>query len=79
MVENIYVQDFLNKLFKPKILTLYDLAAVSSGYPLVSSKLAKTLGFKGYLPLPLSLTPRSKRELGQSLLSRVCARGKGKG
>ncbi len=34
--------------------------AVCSGYPLVSSKLAKMLGFKGYLPLPLSPTPRSK-------------------
>ncbi len=46
-----------------------------SGYPLVSSKLAKILGFKGYLPLPLSPTPRSKRELGQPLLSRECANG----
>ncbi len=37
-----------------------------SGYPLVSSKLAKILGFKGYLTLPLTPTPRSKRELGYS-------------
>ncbi len=39
-----------------------DLATVCSGYPLVSSKLAKMLGFEGYLPLPLSTTPRSKQE-----------------
>ncbi len=41
------------------------------------------LSFKGYLPLPLSPTPRSKRELGQPLLSRertkLRGRGKGKG
>ncbi len=54
-----------------------DLAAVCSGYPLVSSKLMKMLGFKGYLPLPFSPTPRSKRELGQPLLS--CQRAKLRG
>ncbi len=42
--------------------------------PLVSSKLAKMLGFKGYLPLALSPTPRSKWELGQPLLSRERAK-----
>ncbi len=60
-----------------------DLAAVCSGYPLVSSKLANLLRFEGYLALPLSLTPRSRRELGQHLLSRERAklrgRAKGKG
>ncbi len=58
--------------------TLDDLAAVCSRYPLVSSKLAKILGFKGYLPL--SPTLRSKRELGQPLLSceRAKLRGRGK-
>ncbi len=50
-----------------------------SGYPLVSSKLAKILGFKGYLPLPLSPTPRSKWELGQPLLSRERAQLRGRG
>ncbi len=35
--------------------SLDDLAAVCSGYPLVSSKLVKMLGFEGYLPLPLPL------------------------
>ncbi len=62
MVVNIYVQDCLNFLINyliRKYLQLWnsldDLAAVCSGYPLVSSKLAKMLGFKGYLPLPLSL------------------------
>ncbi len=49
-----------------------------SGYPLVSSKLAKMLGFKGNLPLPLSPNPRSKRELGQPLLSHECAKLRGK-
>ncbi len=53
--------------------------AVCSGYPLVSSKLAKMLGFKGYLPLPLSPTPRSKPELGQPLLSRERAKLRGRG
>ncbi len=48
-----------------------------SGYPLVSSKLTKMLGFKGYLPL--SPTPRSKRELGQPLLSRERAKLRGRG
>ncbi len=48
-------------------------------YPLVSSKLAKMLGFKGYLPLPLTPTPRSKRELGQPLLSRERAKLRGRG
>ncbi len=47
--------------------------------PLVSSKLAKMLGFKGYLPLPLSPTPRSKPELGQPLLSRERAKLRGRG
>ncbi len=46
-----------------------------SGYPLVSSKLSKILGFKGYLPL----TPRSKPELGQPLLSRERAKLRGRG
>ncbi len=50
-----------------------------SGYPLVSSKLAKMLGFKGYLPLPLSPTPRSKRELRQPLLSHERAKLRGRG
>ncbi len=52
-----------------------------SGYPLVSSKLAKMLGFKGYLPLPLApnVTLRSKRELGQPLLSRERAKLRGRG
>ncbi len=45
-----------------------------SGYPLVSSKLTEMLGFKGYLPLPLSPTPLSKPELGQLLLSRERAK-----
>ncbi len=40
-----------------------------SGYPLVSSKLTKMLGFKGYLPLPLS--PTLSRE-------RAKLRGRGK-
>ncbi len=56
-----------------------DLAVVYSGYPLVSSKLAKILGFKGYLPLPLSPTPRSKPELGQPLHLRECAKLRGRG
>jgi len=38
-----------------------DLAAVCS------SKLVKILGFKGYLPLPLTPTPRSKPELALTL------------
>ncbi len=63
--------------------TLLPVAQCVLGTPWVSSKLAKMLGFKGYLPLPLSPTPRSKRELGQPLLSRERAklrgRGKGKG
>ncbi len=59
--------------------TLLPVAAVCSGYPLVSSKLAKMLGFKGYLPLALSPTPRSKRELGQPLLSRERAKLRGRG
>ncbi len=50
-----------------------------SGYRLVSSKLAKMLGFKGYLPLPLTPTPRSKPELGQPLLSREHAKLRGRG
>ncbi len=33
------------------------------------SKLTKMLGFKGYLPLPLSPNSRSKQELEQPLLS----------
>ncbi len=37
------------------------------------------LGFKGYLPFPLSPTPRSKRELGQPLLSREYAQLRGRG
>ncbi len=49
------------------------------GTPLVSSKLAKILGFKGYLPLPLSPTPRLKRELGQPLLSRERGKLRGRG
>ncbi len=56
-----------------------DLAAVCSGYPLVLSKLVKMLCFKGYLPLPLSSTPRSKPELGQPLLSRERAKLRGRG
>ncbi len=55
------------------------MAAVCSGYPLVSSMLVKILGFKGYLPLPLSPTPRSKRELGHPLLSRERAKLRGRG
>ncbi len=50
-----------------------------SGYPLVSNKLAKILGFKGHPPIPLSPTPRSKRELGQPLLSRERAKLRGRG
>ncbi len=57
-------------------LTRDDLAAVFSGYPLVSSKLAKIIGFKGYLPL--TPTPRSKWELGQPLLSRGRAKLRGR-
>ncbi len=37
------------------------------------------LGFKGYLPLPLTPTPRSKPELGQPLLSRERAKLRGRG
>ncbi len=37
------------------------------------------LGFKGYLPLPLSPTPRSKPELRQPLLSREHAKLRGRG
>ncbi len=47
--------------------------------PLGSSKLVKMLGFKGYLPLPLTPTPRSKPEFGQSLLSREHAKLRGRG
>ncbi len=47
--------------------------------PLVSSKLAEILGFKGYLPRPLTPTPRSKPELGQPLLSRERAQLRGRG
>ncbi len=35
--------------------------------PLVSSKLSEMLGFKGYLPRPLTPTPRSKPELALTL------------
>ncbi len=61
---------FKSIIYSRKWDSLDDLAdivagcAVCSGYPLVSSNLAKMLGFKGYLPLPLSPTPRSKWELG---------------
>ncbi len=63
--QNKTVEFFLITYLSPKYHSLNDLAgivascAVCSGYPLVSSKLAKMLGFKGYLPLPLSPTPRS--------------------
>ncbi len=62
MVANIYVrtvkstkQDCRNFFIKylSRKYSLDDLAAVCSGYPLVSSKLEKILGFKGYLPLTL--------------------------
>ncbi len=43
----------------------------------VSSR--KFLVFKGYLPLPLTPTPRSKPELGQPLLSRERAKLRGRG
>ncbi len=45
-------------------------------YRLVSSKLTKMLGFKGYLPRPLTPTPRSKPEL--ALLSRERAKLRGR-
>ncbi len=45
----------------------------------MSSKLAKMLGFKGYLPLTPTPTARSKRELGQPLLSRERAKLRGRG
>ncbi len=66
----------LNKLFKMKILSGWSGRSVF-WYPLVSSKLTKILGFKGYLPRPL--TPRSKPELGRPLLSRERAKLKGRG
>ncbi len=37
------------------------------------------LGFKRYLPLPLTPTSRSKPELGQALLSRERAQLRGRG
>ena len=64
---------FFNQLIKPQIYHLSDsrddLAAIVAGravfaYPLVSSKVSISPGFKGCIPLRLSPTPSSKRVLG---------------
>ena len=67
-----------------KCKCLDDLTAIVAGcavftYPLVSSTIPKTLGFKGYVPLTLSPTPRSKLVLGQPLVSREHAKLRGRG
>ncbi len=50
--------------------TLLPVAQCGSGYPLVSSKLAKMLGFKGIYPLPLAL-PLDQNENWDSPYSHV--------
>ncbi len=72
-VEHIY------RSLRVRVRILGPVKTSSSGYRLVSSKLVKMLGFKGYLPLPLTPTPRSKPELGRPLLSRECAKLRGRG
>ncbi len=50
-----------------------------SGNPLVSSKLAKMLGFKGYLPIPLTPIPLDPNENWDSRYSHVNAQNEGEG
>ncbi len=80
MVANIYVQDCVEHKTEHTYNygTLEDLAGivagckVYSGYPLVLSKLAKMLGFKGYLQFTLSPT-LDQKENWDSLYSQVNA------